>query len=120
MDVTPSDSDPNLDLVVRRTKSDGDADAEGGGGDGFLPVAIPLQRIITPIREEDKQPESNGASPVEFKPIRPPQLGAATSPEKPDSSEPAFLKHLNSDVDHSQVLFKKGQPGIQRSRSSSV
>ncbi|KAH8112737.1 hypothetical protein DFH11DRAFT_1606815 [Phellopilus nigrolimitatus] len=34
------------------------------------PGGIPMQRIITPIREEDKQPGSNGASPVEYKPAR--------------------------------------------------
>ena len=36
-------------------------------------TGIPMQRIITPIKEEDKQ-GSPGASPVEYKPIKLPQL----------------------------------------------
>ncbi|KAL5525571.1 hypothetical protein ACEPAG_6907 [Sanghuangporus baumii] len=35
--------------------------------------AIPIQRIITPIREEDKSVDSKSASPVDYRPIRLPE-----------------------------------------------
>ena len=40
--------------------------------------AIPIQRIITPIREEDKSIDSKGASPVDYRPIRSPETSRPT------------------------------------------
>lgn len=107
--MNPSDSHTSPDVVMRRSCSYGDMDAGSGDGYGVRPVAIPPQRIITPVSEEDEHLLSDGSSSVKLKPILIPQVTAATSPEEPGNSQPAFFKYLDSAVDLSQVLFKKGQ-----------
>ncbi|THH10883.1 hypothetical protein EW145_g1036 [Phellinidium pouzarii] len=70
----PRDSEEN-ELVHRRptsTHSSPGPSTPPGHPSKLAPV-IPMQRIITPIHEEDKQPESNGVSPVDYRPIRFPE-----------------------------------------------
>ena len=63
-----------------------------------LIAAIPIQRIITPIREEDKQFDSPGASPVEYKPITIPSGGERRDTSSSSASNTASSESKDGDI----------------------
>ena len=78
----------------------------------LAPGAIPVQRVITPIREEDKSIDSKGASPVDYKPIKLPD----PLPASPDEIHARDMRHRSKS--ESALPDHNGSASTSRSGSS--
>ena len=85
------------------------------------PSTIPIQRIITPIREDKQEHESAGASPVDYRPI---QVNKETTPSAQNplsESEVQTPVHMSSstsrsastDIKTSSTLSESESPGVE-------
>jgi len=63
---------PDVDAIPDHIRSASSMEGRTSPSDrgGLAVIGIPMQRVITPISEEERQAGSAGASPVEYKPIK--------------------------------------------------